>query len=166
MKNKKGMSEIITTVIMIALVMAAAGIIWEVVNNLIQKNTQQTESCFGLYEKVNLYGQGVCYDSENQRVSVYVEVKDVDIDKIIVSIYTEAETKSFEVPGENLDVAIYTKNSPEYGTNLSKLTQNSGKRFWVRNINSIPTSISISPIINGNQCEISDTIKTIEYCDS
>lgn len=164
MSNKKGMSEVITTVIMIALVLAAAGIVWGVVSSMIQKNTSQSENCFGLYEKVNLYGSGVCYDNTNKRLSVYVEVKDVNVDKIIVSIYTESGTKSFEIPGTNPDVALYTTSTPTYGVALSSLSQNTGKRFWVRNVDSKPTSIAISPIIGGSQCEISDTIKTIEYC--
>jgi hypothetical protein len=41
MKNKKGLSMIITTLIIILLVLVAVGIIWVVVRNIVEKGTEQ-----------------------------------------------------------------------------------------------------------------------------
>jgi flagellin-like protein len=42
--NKRGLSAVITTVIMIALVLVAVGIVWAVVNTLIQDQTEKIEA--------------------------------------------------------------------------------------------------------------------------
>jgi len=162
MADKKGLSEIVTTVIMIALVMAAAAIIWGVVNSMLTDTTQDTQACFGNYDKVTLYGEGTCYDPINKRASVYIDIRDINVTKVIVSIHTESETKSFEIPGTNADVSIYS-STPSFGSALSSIFPNSGKRYLI-NLESKPTSIDISPVISGSQCGISDTIKTIDIC--
>ncbi len=49
--NKKGVSTIIITVLLVALVLAAVGIVWAVINNLIGKSTRETEiagKCIGV----------------------------------------------------------------------------------------------------------------------
>ena len=51
-KNKKAISGIVTAVIMIALVMAAAIIVWVVVNNLVTEQLGEAESCFMIFGKV------------------------------------------------------------------------------------------------------------------
>jgi flagellin-like protein len=163
MKSKKGLSEVVTTVIMIALVMAAAAIIWGVISNMINKSTEESQACFGNYNKVTLYGQGTCYDALNSRLSVYVDIKDIQVSKVLVLIHTESETKTIEIPGNNADVALYS-SSPVYENAEDAIPPNSGKRFWVRNINSKPTSVELVPVINGNQCEISSTIKNLNIC--
>lgn len=44
MKNKKGLSTVVTTLIIILLVLVAVGIIWGVVNNLLNKSSGTIES--------------------------------------------------------------------------------------------------------------------------
>lgn len=161
MINKRGLSEVVTTVIMIALVMAAAAIIWGVVSSLIQEQTGNAEACFGNYDKVTLYGEGTCY-IDSQNVTVYVMNKDVTPDKIIVSISTASESKSFEIPGTDPNVKVYTDTV--YGKKLDNLSANSGRRYQITNLKSIPTLITVSPVIGGSQCGISDTIKTVGVC--
>lgn len=51
LNNKRGLSEAVMTVIMIALVLVAVGVIWVVVQNVINKNTQQIDysnKCMGI----------------------------------------------------------------------------------------------------------------------
>lgn len=163
MKCKKGMSEVVSTVIMIALVMVAAGIIWGVISSIIGDTTEKSQACFGNYDKVTLYGEGTCYDDSNQRLSVYIDVKDIEVSKIILSIHTESETKTFEIPGNSSYVAPYS-SSPNYALSEDAIASNSGKRFWIKEIKSKPTSIEIAPVIGGSQCEISSRIKAINKC--
>ena len=40
MKNTKGMSEVVTTVIFVSLALIAIGIVWVVINGLIQKGAK------------------------------------------------------------------------------------------------------------------------------
>ncbi len=173
MKNNKGLSEVVTTVIMIALVMAAAAIIWGVVSSLIQKQTGNAEACFGNYDKVTLYGAGTCIEplkntAGDTILSVYINVADVMPDKIIVSISTASEAKSFEIPGTDINAAPYVvayNTAALYNTQLLNITKNSGKRYLVK-LTSTPTLVTISPVIGGSQCGISDEIKEIATCTS
>ena len=48
-KNKKGLSEIVTTVIIVLLVLVAVGILWAVVGNMLQGNVDTIDSDKGLY---------------------------------------------------------------------------------------------------------------------
>jgi len=43
LKNKKGLSTVITTLLIVLLVLVAIGIIWVVVSNLVEKGTEQTQ---------------------------------------------------------------------------------------------------------------------------
>ena len=61
-KNHKGLSGVITAVIMIALVLAAAGIVWGVVNNMLKGQMEGAEACFGNYDKVTINSIYTCYD--------------------------------------------------------------------------------------------------------
>ena len=61
--KKKGLSGIVATVIMIALVVGITAMVWVVVKNLIQGQISSTESCFGNFGKVNLNKEYTCYDS-------------------------------------------------------------------------------------------------------
>ena len=164
MKNKNALSEVVTTVIMIALVMAAAAIIWGVVSSLIKDQTSNAQACFGNYDKITLYGEGTCYNPSDLTVaSIYIDSK-VKTDKIIVTIHTASLTKSFEIPGRDENVALYSATSPIYNASLSPIAPNSGVRYLVKGLGSVPTSIEISPVIGGSQCGISDNIKTINAC--
>jgi flagellin-like protein len=43
-KNNKGMSEIITTLIIIALALAALGVVWYVINNVLSSSKSEVET--------------------------------------------------------------------------------------------------------------------------
>lgn len=43
MNNRKGLSEVVTTLIIILLVLVAIGIVWVVVNNILESGTEQAE---------------------------------------------------------------------------------------------------------------------------
>lgn len=43
-KDKRGLSEVVTTIITILLVLVAIGIVWAVINNVLQSGTEQTEN--------------------------------------------------------------------------------------------------------------------------
>ena len=63
MKNKRGLSDIVATLIIILLVIVAAGIIWVVVRNVVQSGAEQVEfgqKCF----QVNLQYVGVTNTTE------------------------------------------------------------------------------------------------------
>ena len=74
MKNKRGLSDIVATLIIILLVIVAAGIIWVVVRNVVQSGAEQVEfgqKCFQVnlqYVSVNETASGV-YDVTLRRLA-------------------------------------------------------------------------------------------------
>ena len=61
MINKKGVSGIVATVIMIALVIAIGGVVWAVVNNLVSEQLDDAGSCFNIFEEVSFNNQYTCW---------------------------------------------------------------------------------------------------------
>lgn len=165
-KNKKGISEIIITVIMIGLVLAAAAIVWGVVNSIISGKIKNTESCFGNFGKININSQYVCYDDTAKTFQFSLEVADVsDIDKILVSISGTGATKTFTLNTTGKVDNLANFGSTGFGTDTITIpSKNEGKSYITNFFVSKPDSIKIAPVIKGQQCDPSDTLNEISYC--
>ena len=173
MKNKRGLSEVVTTVIMIALVLVAVIMVWTIINNLIQGKIKDSESCFGNAEKVILDKRNICYeiDGSTGKVRFAVSLGDVDVDEVLISISGGVETKSFKISNE--DQAIENLTYLGTSSQTTKLpSKNGGKTYeysWdfmpgVGEFTNAVNSIKIAPIIDGTQCEMSDSSSDIEDC--
>ena len=160
--KRRGMSEVVATVIMIGLVMAAAAIIWAVVKGMLDENMGNTQNCMGSYDKVKFYSGATCYNSTSKEFYFYVETSDVNLTKIIVSVYTSSGSRTIEIPKNNgyPDVREFSGN---YNSRLESISENSGRRY-AYNTTQKPESISVVPVIGGTQCDISDTIMDIRNC--
>ncbi len=97
---KKGLSGVITVVIMIALVMAAAAIVWGVVNNLLKDKMESSEACFGNYNKVTINRIYTCYDSTFDTFQFSLNIGDIEVDEVLVSVSSEGSTNSYTLTNE------------------------------------------------------------------
>ncbi len=71
MKNQKGMSEIVTTIIMVVLALVAVAVIWQIINSLIgEKGTQisVTQKCLDV--KLAVEGVSNCESNESCDVRI------------------------------------------------------------------------------------------------
>jgi flagellin-like protein len=173
-ENKKGLSEVVTTVILIALVLVAAGLIWGVVRTMINKNIKSSESCFNIADKVSINGAYTCYNPGTNELNLSVSVGDLSIEGLVVSVSKGGTAKGIEIK-EGVAVAnVRNYDDPvlTYGTvGLKVPTKNSG-RTYVTKVNSLlgvggnlpPKSIQISPIVNGEQCGVADSLTEISDC--
>lgn len=127
MKNNKGLSTVVTTLIIILLVLVAVGIIWGVVNNLLGKSSGTIESstkCLDLEiraVKVNQTADGV-YDITLKRSSAG---DDEDIYAKIV-LYNAADNTEIIDFGEGLqplETAKQSFDTANYGGTLSNATK-------------------------------------------
>jgi len=163
-ENKKGVSGIVVAVIMIALVMAAGVIVWVVIKNMVEQKTKGTESCFGNFEKVTLNPLYTCFDSTGIWFSI--SIADIDVDAVLVSMAAGGATKSFEItntPRKITDLANYS--SGDFDDDLIKLPGRNEGLTYITNFHlGEPDSIEISPIINGNQCGVSDSMTEFYNC--
>jgi flagellin-like protein len=159
-ENKKGVSDVVTTVIMIALVLAAATIVWGVVSRLIESQTSEAEACFGNFDKVTLNGVSTCYNAVDKTINIGVDLADIKVDKVVVSVTFASGRKKFEIPGTNPDVKNY---NGEYGEELNSINENEGWTYIMK-ADSPLQLIEVAPVINGKQCDVADTITQIGSC--
>ncbi len=166
MISKKGVSGILATVIMIALVIGLVAVVWASINSLVNKEIASTESCFGNFGKVSLNKQYTCKNSANGEMQISLEVKDITITGILVSISGQSGSKSMEI--KNSSSYAYAKMfGGTYGQVLGLPEKNSGLTYVI-SLSSLGISdgdsIKIAPIINDNQCEVSDSLSEIFAC--
>ena len=173
MKNKKAVSGVITTVLLIALSLVAIGVVWGVVNSLISEKTDNVEACIGNFDKVELNGRYICYNTSAEELQVSINIGDIkSVNKVIIYVEGDGSTSSFELT--DTDTA-YTnvKNYPagSYGDANVKLPgKNSGKTYVVNTTALLgsgisPDSIKILPFIGGQECQASDVVNEIISCD-
>ena len=165
-KNRKGVSTVIATVIMIALVIAVTAIVCGVINNLIGTQIESSESCFGNFGKVKLNKQYTCLNSSSDEAQFSLSIGDISVDSVLVALAGNSGSKSFEL--KNASSFAYARMySGSYGGSLTMPGKNSGLTYVV-DLSSLgvsdANSIRISPIIKGNQCEVSDSIEEIGSC--
>jgi len=152
MKNKKGLSGVITMLLLVALVLVLVGIIWGVVNSLVEGKISESEACSFIFGKLSIDSTKTCY--EGTTLKFFIERKDLDIDALIVSIGGKKNSLNLELNSSVNDLV-----------NDNLLNKKSGRGYSV-DVGSIgiPESIKIAPIINGVSCEISDSFIGIEEC--
>ena len=183
---KHGLSGVITAVIMIALVMAAAVIVWGVVNRTIRGQTEGAEACFGNYNKVTINSIYTCYDPVEDTFHFSLSIGDIEVDEVLVSVSSEGGTTPYTLTNEDQiitglfpyvtqgDVCFTEEGctSPEVCINRNCVTprniilpnKNAGLTYIATGFTTKPDLMRIAPIISGNQCEISDTLSNIESC--
>src|SRR3989344_2837162 len=164
MKNK-GLSEVVSTVIMIGLVLLAVTIMWSAVNFLIQGKIDDSKSCFGSFEKVTLEKKYTCKDGT--KAQFLINIGDVDVDEVLVSITGEEGTRGFKISNEDKEIdggdLSYLNGVPPRQVKLP--SKNSGKTY-VYYFGSEPTAVQIAPIIDGTQCDVSDAVSNLDDCDT
>jgi len=172
--NKKGLSGIITAMIMIGLVLAAAGIIWAVVNGIL-KGSEGAESCIEAINKVTINGVYTCYDSDpdgnpatdDGEVQFSLSIGDIEVDEVLVSISSAGDTQSYILTNED-DVTVDGLGNyptPDFGVDLIQLPGKRGGKTYVANgFSSEPDLIKIAPTIGGRSCDVSDSLSHIESC--
>ena len=164
-KNRKGLSEIIGTLIVIVLVLLAAGIVWGVVNNILKDKIKSSTSCFGNFGKITLDKKYTCYDTSTNpgKVRFSLNRGDVNVDNVLISITNGAETKSFKVNNnaQATDGLTYLNGS----SIVSLPPKNGGITYTYLWTNDAPKTIQIAPMIDGQQCEVSDSITEIDNCN-
>ena len=172
MINKRGISPVIVTILLIALVLVIIGIVWTVVNNLVKDQIEGVESCTGVIGEVSLNSIYTCFESgTTPNVTFSVTRSNIDVDEIIVSIFGEGGTiKSFILnstsqilTGELVNYALI-RSDRTTGTALP--IKNEGKTYVYigGGFSNVPDRVELSVTINGNSCGVIDTMEEVSSC--
>jgi hypothetical protein len=168
--NKKGISAIIVTLILISISLIIGVIVWNVVNSLVKEKLNEADSCFNVFEKVQLNRQYTCYKSSGE-VWVSINIGGEDVESVIVSIFAKGEGKSFTITNEETQIPFVANyKSTLFGEDLIKLPgKDSGATYiynWGESLLEGPDSIQVVPIIGGNQCGVADTVSSFDICET
>lgn len=165
--KKRAISTIIASLLLVALTIVGIAIVGVIIKNVINEQKETTESCFGIFEDVTLNGIYTCYNNSSEDLLFSIKVGDVDIQKIVVTISGEGITKSL---GINTTASTITgvANYPSGLTSITLPNKNSGKTYIydlsVAGFTARPYMIEIAPVVEGTQCDVSDSMTSINNC--
>ncbi len=174
LKNKKALSTVVATVIIILLTVSAIAIVWTFTRDVVVKNRDQVESCLGVEtgDKVTLNGLYTCYTIGGGGVDLVrfsINIADVEVNSLIVSIMASGKTKTITLTKSEMSDNNIRYYGGAFGESISLPGKNSGKTYEIRNLEFGVTDkidlIRIAPIINNNQCEITSQIRDISNCN-
>jgi hypothetical protein len=149
-KNKKGLSTIISILIIIGITMIAGGIIWSVSRTIIQERMDYSKSCsLELLENINIDTINTHYNKTTQNLELYITIGGFDIEKVIVYVTYNGETKTTA-----LETDLETNSGKKHTIVLSSLG------FSVTD-DKAPEAVKIAPMVNKQQCSIVDTFYQI-----
>jgi hypothetical protein len=164
--SKRGLSVIVTTLLVIVLSMAAVAVVWISVNSIVKKQMESSVSCYGNYDKIKINGMYTCFNKTsatnyNLRFSLFIG--DVTVNKVIVSIYSGSAVNSYTITNTPQSISGLTM----YPSGISQInlsSKNSGLSYEATGFGYPIDSIQIAPYIGKNLCGVSDSLSSIEDC--
>jgi len=138
MINKRGLSAIVATVLIILLVIVAISLLWSPIKKMIASSSERVEAgC--LFSDVEILSSGTCYDSAANELHVTIlNGPDQGVDKFKIFYGTEDDLTNFK-------------------TTVDGLAENGQKQFAVTYDGTIAlTHIKIAPIVGKDECEASE----------
>ena len=146
--NKKGVSEVIATVLIILLTVTAIGILGVVIIPFVQKNLEEGSLCSDTLNKIEIIHDDSCYNSNplNQRTDVKVKVGNVDIDGIYLVFENPdiSESKSFDITSG--------KTIPEINNNIILTLPQKGGGEKIYTVNKGYKNVRAGAIIKSKRC--------------
>ena len=164
-KSKLGLSEVVSTVLIIGVTVAVGAVVWAVVSNLVGEQIDEGEKCFGVIDQVQLNRDFTCYNSTSNMMQFSLAVGDIDINGVLVSVSYGGTSKSATLTNLSQNLADVT-NYPSGTSGVKIPAKNSGATYFFEDVNSLPISISIIPIIGEQQCGATDTQREIIDCQA
>ena len=165
--QKRGLSGVVETVIMIALTIAVVSLVWVIVNNLVQKNIESSESCFGVFDKVSLNPRYTCYNNTASQDELWFSISVGDIEKvddILVAISGGGTSTSFKILEDAPSELEYFNRTQPVG--IPKKYQGLTYIYNLPAFSPAPERVEIALIIDGEVCGEIDSIEQFDSCSS
>ena len=150
--EKRGLSTVVATLLMILLVVIAVGIVSQIVIPMIKKDLSSAGSCLDAMGNVKFNNEYTCYDKDNNKVNVSIEVKKVQVSGFVVNIYSEGNSESHTIK-EGKIVGITMSGNEDL-----ELPKENEARVYEIEITTgiIPKTVKVSPIMGSETCEEMD----------
>jgi hypothetical protein len=166
-KNKKALSTVVATLLIILLTMVSAAILWTAIKAFLKTNIDKTD-CFDVEssDKVILNGRYTCYNSTFHEVQFSVTLGDVDIDSLIVSITMEGVSRSFTLTNDYAANPYLRPYKGNFNDPVKLPDKNGGLTYSASGdfTGAKIDSIQIAPVVDGKQCGATSQIYQIEDC--
>jgi hypothetical protein len=123
-KNKKGVSAVVATVLIILITIAAVTIIWAAVIPMITGRLESSTICSDAMSQVRLLDEGyTCRASNGDNVSVQIKhlAKDFDLADVQVLVSSGGDTTTFELSNDTTTIVPIGANIPFPGINEEKV---------------------------------------------
>lgn len=165
-RNKKGLSVVVATMLMILLVITAVTIVWGVVRNMVDDETKKAKDCFKVEfgDKVGINDDYTCYNSTNQSVHVSINLAEEEIDGLLIAIESYGTSKGFTLTNTVQNIP-HVRNYPDYSPGVKLPGPNEGLTYYVTGFAVKPDLIRIAPQVGEYQCKESDSVTQIEDCN-
>src|SRR3989344_823074 len=167
LKNKKGLSAVVATLILVLITIVSVSMIWVFIKGMLDKSINESEACFGNFDKVKINSKYTCYNSSSNEMIFSIEIGDISLDKVFVSVSGVGATKSIDLSNEEKVIPGLRGYGGEYGIGVKLPEKNAGNSY-IFNLSSAgitPDSLKITPVIKGKQCDVvSDSLNQIDDC--
>lgn len=159
--KKKGLSQIVSTVLLILITVSAVAGVWMVIDSFVNEGLGKAKSCQSVIGQIELNNEYTCYNSTSKQMLVSILRKDFDLDSIFVSVSYGTENVVFELTNNTQtfpDVTFYS------GATEISMPPKEGGRTYIVNRVGMPERVLISPKVDGIMCDISDSLEDIPTC--
>ncbi len=163
-KNKRALSSVIVTMLLILLTITISGVLYSIVTPMVQNNMQKSKICLEMMDKAELSSSDTCYDKVQKKLFFLVDIKDTEIiDRLDIVISNNQTQKSI-----NLTKTPQTFTTLSYYDTPGAVTMPEKKSGFLYNYtwsdSYPPVSIEMIPSIEGFTCSGSDLISQIPLC--
>jgi hypothetical protein len=165
--NERGLSAIISTVLIIGIGIVLTAVIWGIVDSLVEEKLDESKSCFNIFEKLKINEEYTCYDASENVLNLSIIRGDIEVDSLLIGITGETEgvTKEIFNASEIVSGVFFLGEDialPETPVELPG--KEGGKTYLITGINFEIEEIVIAPKINKNQCEAVDFLSDVFPC--
>ena len=155
MINKRGISTLVATVLLVLIVVAAAGVINSFVIPLISNIQNIADACTNAKLQIDTLSGYTCFNSEQKAVEVMVAhgADNLELAGIAISISASGKTKKFVI-NQNLPASL---DSKVYGLDISN-------EFDVEAIDKILVAPIVKIGTTQKECTVTSFINNIKKC--
>lgn len=166
MLKKKGFSQVVSVVVLIALTVAAIATVLVVAKDYTSGELNSASACNDILDNVKINSDYTCFDSTTNSTIVSISRDQFAMDSLLVSISYRDSGKTFYLKNtkENISgVRYYSESGPLPGA-VALPKNESGVIYCINETVSAPDSIQIAPKRRGTQCSVADTFNNVPTC--